>query len=188
VRGVALAASALCVAGFCIMLWLSSYTRLMESGVDAGVEVMLARRPPAPERRERQPRPVAAPSSRAAPAAPSIEAEMLSRMLRCFDRLNRENRADCPREPPPPDWQQGSEHRFTPGGDFAGEEPLDLNDAYTPAERRTLVMPRCQAQVCIPIGPTPPPPTRSPEEICERGGLGGPCTAPPFRPEDVRRE
>lgn len=40
--------------------------------------------------------------------------------------------------------------------------------------------------VCAPF-PDPPPPSRSPEELCEAGRIG-PCHPPAFRPEDVVRQ
>ena len=57
---------------------------------------------------------------------------------------------------------------------------------YTRAEQQTLVMPSCMRDgpggmvgACVRMGVTPPPPSRSAEEICRDGGLGGPCAPPP---------
>jgi len=41
-------------------------------------------------------------------------------------------------------------------------------------------------QYCGGWGVTPPPPSRSAEQVCVEGGVG-PCHPPPFRPEDVQR-
>jgi hypothetical protein len=41
--------------------------------------------------------------------------------------------------------------------------------------------------VCGSFGTTPPPPSRSAEQICRDANMGGPCEPPPFREEDVVR-
>ncbi len=73
------------------------------------------------------------------------------------------------------------------GGDFAPEEQPNLARIYTRAELDTLVMPSCMRDrrgVCIPFGVTPPPPSRSAEELCEMEGIG-PCRPPPFSEDET---
>jgi hypothetical protein len=54
---------------------------------------------------------------------------------------------------------------------------------FTQAERDTLVMPSCvrdkNTTACVRFGQRPPPPSRSPEQLCQEDGLGGPCAPPP---------
>lgn len=111
---------------------------------------------------------------------------MLARTLSCFSRRVAERPPNCP---PPQDAEASIE--LPAGGDFAQPEELDLNRVYTPAELRTIVTPSCRRDggggACIPIGPRPPPPSRSAEEVCEDEGIG-PCRPPPFREEDVVRQ
>jgi hypothetical protein len=185
VRSGAYVASALLFAGFCGILLFASRTERLGAMADSSVEALMLERAREPPPRPRTaPIPPSAPRSPIPAAEPTIEAQMLARMLRCYDRLDPARARDCPpREAATDDWRASA--RLPVGGDFAEPEPLDLNDAFTVAEQRTLVMPRCEG-VCVPVGPIPPPPSRSPEELCELGGIG-PCHPPPFRPEDVRR-
>ena len=83
------------------------------------------------------------------------------------------------------------------GGDYYVPPEPDLNQIFTQAERDTLVMPSCVrdgapgagagVSACAAFGVTPPPPSRSAEQICRDANMGGPCEAPPFREEDVVR-
>ena len=106
---------------------------------------------------------------------------MFARLLSCLDRRFEDRPRDCPREPPPSEWE---EPRIAVGGDFAPPPGVDLEVIYTRAELQTLVMPACTG-VCIRVGPRPPSPSRSAEEICRDANMGGPCAPPPFREEDA---
>lgn len=182
VRGAArVAALALCAA-FCALLVFASRTTLTPQRESHGVDVLLER-PPEREiiRPSRTPAaPVAPDQSEAPPAAPSVEAEMLSRMLRCARRPGQPRPADCPHEAAPEDW---APPQIPMGGDYVPEEQPDMDRIYTRAERETLVMPSCirdkTSSACVRFGVRPPPPSRSAEQICRDGGLGGPCAPPP---------
>lgn len=182
VRGVArVAALALCAA-FCALLVLASRTTLTPQSESHGVEVLLERPPERETTRPSRsaPGPASPDQSQAPPAAPSVEAEMLARMMRCVRRPGQPRPADCPREAAPEDWARP---QIPMGGDYVPEEQPDMDRIYTRAERQTLVTPSCirdkTSQGCVRIGIRPPPPSRSAEQICRDGGLGGPCTPPP---------
>lgn len=172
---------------FAALLFLSSRTFISPERPAAGVEVLTEMHPPPPESRPQSPiaqratpgAPDAPPTP--TPTQPSVDAQMLSNMLGCANPRIAARRPDCPREPRPEDWRRP---QLPTGGDFEPEEPVDLDRAFTRAEQRTIVMPPCPPSGCIRIGPPPPPPSRSAEQVCEEGGLGGPCRPPPFRPEN----
>jgi hypothetical protein len=171
---------------FAALLFLSSRTFISTERLAAGVEVLTEIRQAPPDSRPQSPiaqratpgSPNAPPTP--TPTQPNVDAQMLSNMLGCTNPRIAARRPDCPREPPPENWRSP---QLPTGGDFEPEEPVDLDRAFTRAEQRTLVMPPCPPG-CVRVGPPPPPPSRSAEQICEEGGLGGPCRPPPFRPED----
>jgi hypothetical protein len=123
---------------------------------------------------------------RARPDVPAnTEMQMLSRLLSCLDRRLEHRPRNCPREPPPSEWERP---QIAAGGDFAPPPDVDLAAIYTVAEQRTLVMPSCRrdrSNVCIRFGVRPPPPSRSAEEICRDANMGGPCTPPPLEEDDA---
>lgn len=180
VRAAARLGGALVCAGLFALLMAASRSLLPPERAAVGVEMILAEHAPPAQQRVHPPlSSPTAPSAHAPPAAPSIEAEMLSRMLRCIRRPGQPRPADCPGEPAQPDWARP---QIPVGGDYAQPEQPDFDRIYTRAEQRTLVMPSCRrdgAGACIPFGARPPPPSRSAEQICRDGGLGGPCAPPP---------
>lgn len=185
VRAIASAGAVLACVGLFALLVISSRTFIAREHSAAGVEVFLS--PPerprdAPQRPGVVRGPAAAPSDAAPPAAPSVEAEMLSRMLRCARRAGQPRPPDCPRETRQEDWERPN---IAVGGDYVQPEQPDHERIYTRAEQQTLVMPSCirdGAGGCVRFGVRPPPPSRSAEQICREGGLGGPCTPPPEQP------
>jgi hypothetical protein len=192
VRALSLASSAAIVVGACLSLVLASRvtTYFDDPGIRAVVVEMNER--PAPTRRSAPPR---APTSRQDAAATPVLTplpvgrEMLARTLSCLHRRAEDRPADCPPVANgAPDFIGSSQLPI--GGE--AESGVDLNQIFTPAELRTLrVDPPCVRGLtatsgCIAFGITPPPPTPSPIEACEAGGIG-PCRPPEFRPEDVIR-
>jgi hypothetical protein len=197
VRAAALAAGALAVALACALLVLASRTSVLQDGEVRRATIWLTQReaPPRPQDR-RAPQPYRATGAQSAHAAPdtrpAADRAALSQMLRCFGaRRDAQRPADCPREAPPPQWSSRAE--LPVGGDYHQPPAVDLERVYSRAELNTIVMPTCRnaapsalrATGCVPIGPTPPPPTRSAQQICEEGGLGGPCAPPPDLPADA---
>jgi len=182
-RGAALGAGALAVAIACALLLLASRTLLYQDDARTdGVEVLLTPREEVRQRDRRNPaqQRTARASSPDAPhdTRPAADRVALAQMLRCFgSRREGARPADCPREPEPPDWRRSAE--LPMGGDYYEPPPVDLERVYTRAELATIVMPPC-GPGCVPVGQPPPPPIRSAEQICEDGGLGGPCRPPPL--------
>lgn len=178
IRAAAWSAGAALWMGFIALLLTTSHTTLPNDGAPRGV-VAIIDIAPQPQDRTRAPRVTRTPSAAAStPGAPTVEAEMLARMLACFDR-RRDRDPNCPREPAPQDRRSP---QIAVGGDFAQPPPVDFDAIYTTAELRTLVMPSCMrdgSNVCIRFGVRPPPPSRSAEEVCQDGGIG-PCRPPPF--------
>lgn len=183
VRAAARAGAFVLCAAFCALLVLTSQTKLTPERAAQGVAVWIERPPERALARPSQPRAAGAPApdqSQAPPADPNVEAAMLSRLLRCARRPGQPRAPDCPREAEPEDWRRP---QIPTGGDYAAPDQPDMDRIYTRAERETLVTPSCvrdkSSGACIPFGVRPPPPSRSAEQICRDGGLGGPCTPPP---------
>lgn len=187
-RAASLTAALIVCAALGVALIIASRTIAYLDEQARGVEVFVSPReeqpPPrtarAPMRTERS-----TPSQQTdAPATPSVEAQMLRRMLGCVRRPGERPRDGCPTEPTQESWET---QRLRIGGDFAPEEQPNMNRVYTRAEQATIVMPSCMRDrrgVCMRIGPTPPPPSRSAEELCEMEGIG-PCRPPPFREDET---
>ncbi|HRP12017.1 MAG TPA: hypothetical protein PLK37_13370 [Terricaulis sp.] len=182
VRVLARAGAFVLCAAFCALLVLASRVTLSPEGTAGGVEVFLERPPERELARPAQPRPsqAGAPIPSPAPAtAPSADAAMQAQLLRCFVRPGQPRPPGCPSEPPPEDWRRP---QLPVGGDYAPPPEPDMNAIYTRAERDTLVMPSCirdkTSGACMRFGQRPPPPSRSAEQICRDGGLGGPCRPP----------
>ena len=190
VRAISFASSTLLVTLACVLLVLASrVTASLDELTSEGVYATIEERPRPQGPTNRR----TSPNVRTADAAPAptltplpVDRAMLARSLACLRPRAAERALDCP----PRTDAHDSTFELPAGGDFAQPEELDLNDVYTPAELRTLVTPSCRRDggggACIPIGPRPPPPSRSAEEVCEAEGIG-PCHPPPFRPEDVER-
>jgi hypothetical protein len=199
-RALSVAASTLVVGVACVLLVLSSRTSSFEPFRPNVIDVVIT---PNPERldlerpQQRQPQRANAPASTSTqPNAPaSADQQQLSSMLACFRPRGRRP-AHCPEEPAPN--SDDPRTQLPVGGDFYQPPPPDLDRIYTRAERDTIVMPSCVrdgppptggagVSVCAPFGTTPPPPSRSAEQICRDANMGGPCETPPFREEDVVR-
>ena len=185
VRTLAAAASSCLIFVLCALLVLSSRSTITHRGEAAGVEVFIAARETIPAPPQQQPRASSAHRgvgpTQAAAGAPTVDTQMLQRMLSCVRRPGQPRPPECPREPPPEDWRRP---QLAVGGDFVQPPKPEFNEIYTRAEMNTLVMPSCvrdRSGACMRIGVTPPPPSRSAEQICEEGGLGGPCRPPPER-------
>lgn len=169
------------------LLLLASRTFVASEQRVVGVEVLLTERvreePNEPRARPRTPGAPNTPAAQAPPARPTVDAAMMSRMLRCVRRPGQPRPPECPQEPAPDDWRRP---QLPVGGVYAQPERPDLDRIYTRAERDTLVMPSCvrdgASGACVPFGTRPPPPSRSPEQICRDANLGGPCAPPPERP------
>lgn len=196
-RAASVATSTAIVAFLCVLLLtLSRVTAYFDEAPVAGVEVEIAPREierTTPARRATPP--PQRTTNAAAPPTPTplpVDREMLARALSCFDGLDRERRADCPR---PSDEQLALE---APGGNFPRVE-RNPRMALSQGERDVVafmgVDPPCipgvstnglSVSYCQRFGIVPEPPSRSAEQICVEGGVG-PCRPPPFRAEDVVR-
>lgn len=199
VRAISFVSSALLVTLACTLLLLASrVTSYLDDQVVTGVDVLIEERPAPREVQRQAPRAGAPTANTAAPPMLTdipIGRSMLARTLACFDNLHPERRdAECP--PVVPDTEFDQFARLPVGGDFAGPPPLRLERIFTPAELATLMVdPPCvpgmtinnfMVQYCTRFGVTPPPPSRSAEQVCIDGGVG-PCLVAEFRPEDVVR-
>lgn len=199
-RALSVAASTLVVGVACVLLVLSSRTASFEQFRPNVIDIVITPNPERldPERpQQRQPQRANTPASTSTqPNAPaSTDQQQISSMLACFRPRGRRP-AHCPEEISPN--SDDPRAQLPVGGDFYQPPPPDLDRIYTRAERATLVMPSCVrdgppstggagVSVCASFGTTPPPPSRSAEQICRDANMGGPCEAPPFREEDVVR-
>lgn len=198
-RALSVAASTLVVGAALVLLVWSSRTTTWVGEAARGVDVTIVERERAetPRQQPRQRAPQAGSpqaSDAAVDAREAADNAALSNMIACM-RPRNQRPTTCPRDPPvDPD---DSRTRLPVGGDYYVPPPPDLDRIYTQAERETLVMPSCVrdgapgagagASVCARMGITPPPPTRSMEEVCRDANMGGPCETPLFREEDVVR-
>lgn len=196
-RALSFIAAAGVVAFICALLLLLSRVVQYADQAAEGVHVFIEEAPePQPQRRNAPPPPpgglrTATPDAPPTPTPLPVDREMLARALNCFDRLSRDRREDCPREALEQEYGDGERTR----------------GAYDPSPRRLrlvgaqpAVPPPCQrglstvqmgtdgvgTQYCGGWGITPPPPSRSAEQVCVDGGVG-PCHPPEFREEDVVR-
>lgn len=194
-RTLSFAAAACVVALICALLVIVSRVVEYADETPAGVHVFIEEAPPEARPRTAPPPPqggvrTAAPDAPPTPTPLPVDREMLARALNCFDRLSSERREDCPREELEQEYGDGERTRR----------------AYDPSPRRLrlvgaqrAVPPPCDrglstvamgdgqgVQYCGGWGVTPPPPSRSAEQVCVDGGVG-PCHPPEFRDEDVVR-
>jgi len=183
VRALAQAGACALCAAFCALLVLASRVALTPERAVSGVEVFFERPPEHELARPPQARPARPGASAPMPAlstAPSADAAMQAQLLRCFVRPGQPRPPNCPSDPPPEDWRRP---QLPMGGEYAPPPEPDMDAIYTRAERDTLVMPSCirdkTSGACMRFGQRPPPPSRSAEQICRDGGLGGPCVPPP---------
>lgn len=185
VRVAAIGAAVIVCAAVAALLVIASHTEMRPGHSNEGVAALvdIAPRARAPSRTMPPARAPGAPAPSDIPA--STEMQILSRLLACLDRRIENRPRNCPREPPPSEWHGP---QLAVGGDFAPPPGVDFDAIYTVAEQRTLVMPSCRrdsSNVCIRFGARPPPPSRSAEEICRDANMGGPCTPPPSREDDI---
>jgi len=186
VRAASGVGATLACAALLALLLIASRTFIAREQAVVGVEVLLTERVRDVRAEAARPRAPGAPSSPATQAPqPTVDAAMMSRLLRCVRRPGQPRPPDCPQEAGPEDWRRP---QLPVGGVYAQPEQPDLDRIYTRAERETLVMPSCvrdgvdgMVGVCVPFGTRPPPPSRSPEQICRDANLGGPCAPPPER-------
>jgi len=140
-----------------------------------------------PTSRIHAPNPIAAPT----PTQLPVDGALLQRALTCFDRLNRDRPADCPREAleQDPGDRERTRRAYDPTPPRA--PPVEYAMGVDPPCQRGISMVEMPGngagvQYCGGWGVTPPPPTRTAEEVCVRGGVG-PCHPPAFREDDVVR-
>lgn len=161
----------------------------------AAVNVVIEEAPPEARPRAAPPPPpsgahIANPDAPPTPTPLPVDREMLVRALNCFERLSSERRADCPREELEQEYGDGERTRraYDPspprlrlvGPQRAVPPPCDRGFS-------TVTMGDGQGvQYCGGWGVTPPPPSRSAEQVCVDGGVG-PCHPPDFREQDVVR-
>lgn len=195
-RTLSFTAAAGVVALICALLLIVSRVAQYGDETATGVHVFIEEAPPETRPRAAPPPPpsgarVADPDAPPTPTPLPVDREMLARALNCFDRLSRDRREDCPREELEQEYGDGERTRR----------------AYDPSPRRLrlvgaqrAVPPPCQqgfsavqmgadgagTQFCGSWGITPPPPSRSAEQVCVDGGIG-PCHPPEFRAENVVR-
>ncbi len=194
-RTLAFAAAAGVVALACaLLLFVSRVIQYTDTSVN-GVNVFIEEAPAPPQTRAAPPPPpsgvrVASPDAPPTPTPLPVDVEILARALNCFDRLSRDRREDCPREEL--EHEDGDTERTRRAFDPSPQR-LRLvgvqRDVPPPCERgfSTVTMGDGQGvQFCGGWGVTPPPPSRSAEQVCVEGGIG-PCHPPEFREEDVVR-
>ena len=136
--------------------------------------------PPAP--RVDAPNPIATPT----PTPLPVDGALLQRALNCFNRLNRDRSADCPREALEEDPGDRERTRSAYDPTPRPAPPVEYPMGIDPPCDRGIHLTGAGIAGCVAFGITPPPPTRSAEEVCVAGGIG-PCHPPVFREEDVVR-
>lgn len=194
-RTLSFAAAAGVVALICALLIIVSRVAQYADEATDSVRVFIEEAPPEARPRAAPPPPpsgarIANPDAPPTPTPLPVDREMLVRALNCFERLNRERREDCPREALEQEHGDGERTRraYDPS-----PQRLRLvgvqRDVPPPCERgfSAVTMGDGQGvQYCGSWGATPPPPSRSAEQVCVDGGVG-PCRPPEFREEDVVR-
>lgn len=145
--------------------------------------------PPPPTRASPPPRngfAVRSPDAAPTPTPLPVDTTMLARAMACFDRLNRNRPESCPREAL--EEEPGDRARTRRSYDISPERapPIEYPMGIDPPCDRGIHLTGAGIAGCVGFGVTPPPPSRSAEEVCVAGGVG-PCHPPPFRPEDVER-
>lgn len=195
-RTLSFIAAAGVVALACALLLLVSRVIQYADNTEAGVRVFIEEAPPPsrPQRNAPPPPPsgvrIAAPDAPPTPTPLPVDREMLVRALNCFDRLSRDRREDCPREALEQEYGDGERTRRAYDPSPARLRLVGpTRDVPPPCDRgfSTVTMGDGQGvQFCGGWGETPPPPSRSAEQVCVDGGIG-PCQPPEFREGDVVR-
>lgn len=198
-RAISFASSALILGALLALLIVTSrVTTYIDDWTAQGVTVEIEEQAPPPNVRAAQ-RPATPPTYNAPTNSMltpiPIGRDMLARSLSCLNRRPEDRSADCPptaAASSQPDYTG----LYTMPLDPDAPAPVHLDRIFTPAELATIMAePPCIPGLtlgsftvthCSRIGFTPPPPSRSAEEICEAGFVG-PCRPPPFRAEDVVR-
>jgi hypothetical protein len=195
-RTLSFVAAAGVVALTCALLLLVSRVIQYADNAPTGVHVFIEEAP-APQRPTRSAPPpppsgtrIAAPDAPPTPTPLPVDGAMLARALNCFDRLSRDRREDCPREAL--EQEYGDVERTRRAYDPSPQR-LRLvgvqRDVPPPCDRGFSAVTMGDGQgvsFCGGWGETPPPPSRSAEQVCVEGGVG-PCHPPEFREEDVVR-
>ena len=135
-----------------------------------------------PATRIHAPNPIGVPT----PTPLPMDGALVQRALICFNRLSRDRPTDCPREALEED--PGDRERMRRAYDPTPRPapPVEYPMGIDPPCDRGIHVGAGGVSGCVAFGITPPPPTRSAEEVCEAGGIG-PCHPPAFREEDVVR-
>ena len=185
------------IALLCFLMLVVSQVARYNDATNNSVRIFMEEAPrtaPPPARASPPPRggvSVLSPDAPPTPTALPVDTEMLTRALACFERLNRDRPADCPQEAL--EEAPGDRARTRRAYDISPERaapPTYTMGVDPPCQRgvSTVMLPGDTPgiQYCGGWGVTPPPPSRSAEQVCVEGGVG-PCHPPPFRPEDVQR-
>jgi hypothetical protein len=181
-----LAASLVVVGGFLIVLTINFHPTVFTQSIPTATFVSIAA--PPPDRAQQKSRVLLPRRQLQTTASPQIDdlappdAEALRAALACLNPIREKRPPKCVElmRTARPDEFAGPSILPEQFVKKAPMRPANLDGIYSRAEQATLVMPPCTG-ACIPIGKPPPPPTRSPEEICRAKGIG-PCTAPPPPP------
>ncbi|MCX7358682.1 MAG: hypothetical protein NT015_11175 [Alphaproteobacteria bacterium] len=174
----------------CIALLLFSRVVQYADTRDTSVHVFMTEEPrPAPPPRATPPAArINAPNPLAAPAPTPlpVDSALLQRAMNCFNRLNRDRPADCPREALEEDPGDRERTRSAYDPTPRPAPPVEYPMGIDPPCDRGIHLTGAGIAGCVAFGITPPPPTRSAEEVCVAGRVG-PCHPPEFREEDVVR-
>lgn len=195
-RALSFATAACLIALACSLMVIISRVTRYSDDTERSVRIFMqeAPRPIAPPPAQRTP-PSRSAIATDAPPIPTelpLDTAMLARAMACFDRLNRDRPADCPREAlaEEPGDRERTRHAYDPSPERSA--PIVYPMGVDPPCQRGFSATRIRdsnavgVQYCGTWGVTPPPPSRSAEEICVAGGVG-PCHPPEFREEDVVR-
>lgn len=192
-RALSFFAAAGVVALLCSLMLVVSQVARYRDGTEQSVRIFIeeAPRPAPPPARTTPPPPrngvaIVSPEATPTPTQLPVDTAMLARALACFDRLNRDRPESCPREAL--EEAPGDRARTRSAYDISPERapPVEYPMGIDPPCDRGIHLTGAGIAGCVAFGITPPPPTRSAEEVCVAGGIG-PCHPPPFRPEDVER-
>lgn len=182
------------IALLCSLMLVVSQVACYSDGSDNSVRIIMEEAPrpapPPPSRPSPPPRnglAVLSPDAAPTPTTLPVDTQMLARAMACFDRLNRDRPESCPREAL--EEERGDRARTRRAYDISPERapPVEYPMGIDPPCDRGIHLTGAGIAGCVAFGITPPPPTRSAEEVCVAGGVG-PCHPPPFRPEDVQRQ
>ena len=179
----AVAASAAIVSGFLALLTFNFRPAPFDNVVPSSSFVSIETKKPV-EEHTRLPRRYAASAGARSPVIDDMAQarQALQATLACLNPRPEKRPPQCADLLRPPRPDEFAAQAILPARDREKEKPLtSLEGVYSRAEQTTLVMPPCTG-VCGKIGRPPPPPTRTPEQICRDKGIG-PCTEAPPPPK-----